>query len=504
MVLQSEYACWSRSATSSVAALCFNLRRHLRVGLGALKRLNNLYYALKLGKKWDELPPGDLAWPFLGSTLSFIKYFTIGPPQNFIADFSTRYGKVDMYKTHILGRATIIVCKPEVCRQVLTDETKFVPGYPTNMATLFGRKSLHRVSKVEHRKLRRLTTAPISSHAALELYIDHIEHTVISSLEEWSSREKPLELLTVIKELTFKIIWNIFMGSTLMGSTSITEMEALYNDISVGFFSLPINFPGFNFHKSLKARKRLVEILQSIVNEKRLVKKSKGESWEAKDMMDLMIEVRDEDGEGMDDETIVDLIFGKLFAGQETSAFTTMWAILFLTNNPHVFQKAKEEQENIIRRRPSTQKGINLSEFKQMRFLSQVIDETLRVSSITFATFRQATIDVNINGKIIPKGWQVILWFRQLNMDEKLHPSPQEFNPSRWDNFLGSPGAYTPFGLGVRMCPGRDLAKLEISIFLHYFLLGYKVKQLNPECQLNYLPIPHPKDKCLARVLKAA
>lgn len=159
-----------------------------------------------------------------------------------------------MYKTHILGRATIIVCKPEVCRQVLTDETKFVPGYPTNMATLFGRKSLHRVSKVEHRKLRRLTTAPISSHAALELYIDHIEHTVISSLEEWSSREKPLELLTVIKELTFKIIWNIFMGSTLMGSTSITEMEALYNDISVGFFSLPINFPGFNFHKSLKVR----------------------------------------------------------------------------------------------------------------------------------------------------------------------------------------------------------------------------------------------------------
>lgn len=61
------------------------------LGLGALKRLNNLYYALKLGKKWDELPPGDLAWPFLGSTLSFIKYFTIGPPQNFIAHFSTRY-----------------------------------------------------------------------------------------------------------------------------------------------------------------------------------------------------------------------------------------------------------------------------------------------------------------------------------------------------------------------------------------------------------------------------
>ena len=83
------------------------------------------------------------------------------------------------------------------------------------------------------------------------------------------------------------------------------------------------------------------EILQSILDEKRMVKKSKGENWKAKDMMDLLMEVRDEDGEGFDDETITEMIFSMLFGGQETSAFTTMWAILFLTDNPHIFQKAK-------------------------------------------------------------------------------------------------------------------------------------------------------------------
>lgn len=41
-------------------------------------------------------------------------------------------------------------------------------------------------------------------------------------------------------------------------------------------------------------------------------------------------------------------------------------------------------------------------------------------------------------------------------------------------NFVATPGAFTPFGLGSRYCPGSDLAKLEISIFLHYFLLNYK------------------------------
>ncbi|KAA0053062.1 beta-amyrin 11-oxidase-like isoform X1 [Cucumis melo var. makuwa] len=486
-------------------------------GFGVLKRLNNLYYALKLGKKWDELPPGDLSWPLVGSTLSFLKYFTFGPPESFIADFSRRYGKLDMYKTHIFGKPTIIVCKPEICRQVLlTEEAKFIPGYPITMTTIFGRKSLHQVPKEEHRKLRRLTTAPISGHAALEMYIDHIEHTVISGLEEWSRTEKPLELLTTIKHLTLKVIWNIFMGSTPIKSTSIREMENLNEDIALAFFTLPINFPGFPFHKALmertkiisntnatKSRKRLNEILQSILDEKRMVKKSKGENWKAKDMMDLLMEVRDEDGEGFDDETITEMIFSMLFGGQETSAFTTMWAVLFLTDNPHIFQKAKEEQEDIVRRRASTQKGVSLSEIKQMKYLSQVIDETLRLGSIAFATFREATTDVEINGKIIPKGWKVILWLRELYMDEKLHPSPQQFNPSRWDNFTGSSGAFTPFGLGVRMCPGRDLARIEISIFLHYFVLNYKVERLNAECELNYLPIAYPKDKCLARVIKA-
>ena len=34
--------------------------------------------------------------------------------------------------------------------------------------------------------------------------------------------------------------------------------------------------------------------------------------------------------------------------------------------------------------------------------------------------------------------------------------------------------SFLPFGEGSRICPGTDLAKLQISIFLHYFLLDYK------------------------------
>lgn len=41
-------------------------------------------------------------------------------------------------------------------------------------------------------------------------------------------------------------------------------------------------------------------------------------------------------------------------------------------------------------------------------------------------------------------------------------------------------GTFIPFGAGNRLCPGNDLAKMEISIFLHYFLLGYQWVLLSP------------------------
>ncbi|KAL2341597.1 hypothetical protein Fmac_009537 [Flemingia macrophylla] len=61
-------------------------------------------------------------------------------------------------------------------------------------------------------------------------------------------------------------------------------------------------------------------------------------------------------------------------------------------------------------------------------------------------------------------------------------------------------GEFLPFGAGTRLCHGNDLAKLEISVFLHYFLLNYELEQTNPNAPLRFLPHTRPVDNCLARV----
>ncbi|OMO93110.1 Cytochrome P450 [Corchorus olitorius] len=162
----------------------------------------------------------------------------------------------------------------------------------------------------------------------------------------------------------------------------------------------------------------------------------------------------------------------------------------------------QEEQEEIIRRRPSSQKSLTLDEIKQMKYLSKVIDETLRIRTNTFALFREAKEDAELNGYLIPKGWKVLVWTSDVHMDPEIYSNPKEFNPSRWDDLRPKAGTFQPFGAGSSSCPGADLAKFEISIFLHYFLLNYKLEQVNPGGPVNYLPSPDPVDKFRAKIIK--
>ena len=37
------------------------------------------------------------------------------------------------------------------------------------------------------------------------------------------------------------------------------------------------------------------------------------------------------------------------------------------------------------------------------------------------------------SGYIIPQGWKVLTWSRAIHKDPIYYPSPDEFNPSRWD-----------------------------------------------------------------------
>lgn len=155
-----------------------------------------------------------------------------------------------MYRTHLFGYPTVIVCSPETCRNVLKDEEHLKPGYPASAMALAGKKSFHGISSAEHKRLRKVTTSPINGHE-LYNYIGLIEDIVVKNLEDSSKTNTPVEFLKEAKKFTFDVITSVFFSSD-REHADLALVEHLYIDLLRGMRSQSINLPGFPFYKALK------------------------------------------------------------------------------------------------------------------------------------------------------------------------------------------------------------------------------------------------------------
>ncbi|CAA2988497.1 ent-kaurenoic acid oxidase 1 [Olea europaea subsp. europaea] len=402
----------------------------LGILLWVLKNVNGWYYERNLGEKMrKKLPPGDLGWPFLGNMWFFLRAFKSSNPDSFVSYFVTRFGRTGLHKVHMFGSPSIIVTSPEACRRILTDDEAFKPGWPSSTLNLIGKNSFLGISDEDHRRLRKLTASPVNGHESLAIYMRYIEDNVITTLDKWSNMGQ-IELLTELRKLTFKIIMYIFLSSE--SEPVMESLEKEYTDLNYGVRAMAINIPGFAYHKALKARKKLVTTLQSIVDQRR-EQRRKNQSTTKKDMMDALMDVEDENGRRLNDDEIIDILVMYLNAGHESSGHITMWATVFLQKNPDIFKRAKAEQEEIVRNMPPDQKGLTLKEIRQMVYLDKVIDETLRVITFSLTVFREAKKDVDICGYTVPQGWKVLIWFRSVHFDPQTYVDPKKFDPSRWD-----------------------------------------------------------------------
>jgi len=96
--------------------------------------------------------------------------------------------------------------------------------------------------------------------------------------------------------------------------------------------------------------------------------------------------------------------------------------------------------------------------------------------------FREANNEIDLgHHHIIPAGTNIFVSVYTIHRDPRHFPDPEKFDPERFspqNSVDRHPYAYTPFGIGRRMCVGNVFATMEAKTILSTVLRRYHVIEI--------------------------
>ncbi|KAL3626715.1 cytochrome P450 [Castilleja foliolosa] len=413
------------------------------------------------------VPRGSSGWPLIGETLEFIASAYTSKPVSFMEKRKSLYG--DVFRTHILGKAIIVSTDPEVNKMILQNQGhSFIPCYPKSITELLGKSSILQINGPLHKRLHALIGVFLKSSQFKARITRDIEKTVKHSLSTWTDKSCRVYVQDETKKITFEILVRVLLS---IGPGD--EMEFLkkeFVEFIKGLICLPINLPGTRLYKSLQAKKRLLKMVTKIVEERKMGTYKTEKNLLPNDAIDVLLR----------DTLPLNFISGNIIEmmipGEETVPTAMTLAVKFLVDNPVALAHLLEENMELKKKKVESHEEYSWTDYMSLPFTQNVISETLRLANIINAVWRKALKDVKIKGYLIPKGWCILASFSSVHMDETNYENPYEFDPWRWKTMGNAPSSniFTPFGGGQRLCPGLELSRLEISVFLHHLVTTYE------------------------------
>ncbi|XP_062990634.1 cytochrome P450 2D14-like [Elgaria multicarinata webbii] len=166
------------------------------------------------------------------------------------------------------------------------------------------------------------------------------------------------------------------------------------------------------------------------------------------------------------EQNICCLVFDLLAAGIETTSSTILWGLQYLVLYPEVQKRVQEEIDRVIGEVNSPR----MEDQPNMTYTSAVIHEIQRYADVVpFPLPYHTWKDTEVGNFVIPKDTTVFNHLSAVLKDETMWEKPREFYP---EHFLDANGklvkreAFLPFSTGRHACPGEQLAKMELFIFM--------------------------------------
>ncbi|WP_416674367.1 cytochrome P450 [Egbenema bharatensis] len=387
------------------------------------------------------------------------------------------HGYPDFFKSQGVGfgNEVVLTSHPQAMQFILSNDRKLftAPG-DTNciLEPMIGANSSIMLDGTNHKKRRQLVM-PAFHGDRLRTYgesICQIAQEVMSQVPMGSTFTARKMTQAISLQVIFEVVFGLSTGDR---ADAIRELLIPMTDQ----FSSPLTsgllfFQGFQkdwgawspWGRFLRLRNQLDELLYAEIRDRR----AKPDP-DRTDMLSLLIEARDEDGESLSEQELRDELMTLLLAGHETTATALAWGLYWIHRLPEVKAKLLDELH-----RAGTLEPIALA---QLPYLTAVCQETLRRSPVAMLTFpRKAQEPVEMMGYSFDAGTLFMGCMYLTHQRADLYPNPQEFRPDRFLERKYSPYEFIPFGNGVRRCMGEALALYELKLALATIALNYELK----------------------------
>ncbi|GMQ11703.1 hypothetical protein CsSME_00054219 [Camellia sinensis var. sinensis] len=290
-----------------------------------------------------KLPPGRRGWPLIGDSFNWFNAVASSHPPRFVQQQVLRillsldigckpmYGKI--FSCSLFGKWAVVSADPSFNRWVMQNEGKlFQSSYPKSFRDLVGKNGVITVQGEQQRKLHGIASNMMRLEKLKFHFLKDIQMVMLQTLNNFQNNQ-----VIILQDVCRKVAINLMVNQLLGVSKTegeVDEMARLFSDFVDGCLSLPINLPGFAYHAAMKARAIIIRKINNKIEMQRQEAILAGVVGNNNGVLGRLLEE-----ESIPDDAVADFIINLLFAGNETTAKTMLFAVYFLTQCPRAMKQ---------------------------------------------------------------------------------------------------------------------------------------------------------------------
>lgn len=370
-----------------------------------------------------------------------------------------------------LGFETIYLCntKTGVARVLQNRSGNYIKGRNfAGIRRFMGNGLL--VSEGQEWKKQRRIVAPAFHQDSIKLMRAVVDSAIDRLLERWQGKNEVL-VYRSMTSLTLDIAATALLGKSVSPKVNrefAEDAQVLVDGANKWLMSLvkkPQWFLKITDRQYIRALERFDNNLKEVV-----VAKINKKDTSAQDCIDYFQKAyAAENDEPIDYQEIRNQAVSFLMAGHETTAAALSWIVWHLGQS--------EELQNDLLQEGLAQEFAG--DFDAFPLTVSFIKEVLRLYPPGWIIARELLAEDEIDGYQLPKGAIVAVSPYLMHRDPRFWSAPETFQARRFIGFEPDRHVYFPFGLGPRLCIGKELAMSEMVMTIQRLVQKFRIQVAN-------------------------